>query len=94
MAAIFGGGGGGQGGGRIGDVGQFPLEQWFFEMPPCTRYWTSAAVLTAILAQCKVVNPLQLYYSFRAVYVKSQVRVISLPLCSPPCAPKKKNRKL
>jgi Derlin-2/3 len=67
MAAILGGDGG------IGEIGQFPLEQWFFEMPPCTRYWTTATVLTAILTQCKIVNPLQLYYSFRAVYVRSQV---------------------
>lgn len=70
MAAILGGDGGG--GGGIGEIGQFPLEQWFFEMPPCTRYWTTATVLTAILTQCKIINPLQLYYSFRAVYVKSQ----------------------
>lgn len=70
MAALLGGDGGG---GGIGEIGQFPLEQWFFEMPPCTRYWTTATVLTAILTQCKIVNPLQLYYSFRAVYVRSQV---------------------
>ena len=66
MAAILGGDGG------IGEIGQFPLEQWFFDMPPCTRYWTTATVITALLTQCKIVNPLQLYYSFRAVYVKSQ----------------------
>ncbi|KAF7507037.1 hypothetical protein GJ744_010965 [Endocarpon pusillum] len=70
MAAILGGDGGG--GGGLGEMGQFPLEQWFFEMPPCTRYWTTATVLTAVLTQCKIVNPLQLYYSFRAVYVRSQ----------------------
>ncbi len=47
-------------------------------MPPCTRYWTTATVLTAVLTQCKIVNPLQLYYSFRAVYVRSQVSCPSL----------------
>lgn len=64
MAAIWGNG---------GQVGQFPLEQWFYEMPPCTRWWTTATVATSVLVQCKVITPLQLFYSFRSVYVKSQV---------------------
>ncbi|PGH09923.1 hypothetical protein AJ79_05539 [Helicocarpus griseus UAMH5409] len=63
MAAIW-------GNGRPG--GQFPLEQWFFEMPPCTRWWTAATVATSILVQCDVITPFQLFYSFRSVYVKSQ----------------------
>lgn len=57
-----------------GQIGQFPLEQWFYEMPPCTRWWTTATVVTSILVQCKILTPFQLFYSFRAVYVKSQVR--------------------
>jgi Derlin-2/3 len=65
------GGGGDEG---FGQLGQFPLEQWFFEMPPCTRYWTTATVITSILLQCKVITPFQLFYSWRAVYYKSQVR--------------------
>ncbi|OAX77460.1 hypothetical protein ACJ72_08241 [Emergomyces africanus] len=60
---IPGGGGGGA---------QFPLEQWFFEMPPCTRWWTAATLATSVLIQCGVVTPFQLFYSFRAVFVKSQ----------------------
>lgn len=64
----FGGGFGG------GGAGGFPLEQWFYEMPVCTRYWTTATVITSILLQCKVISPLQLFYTFRAVYYKSQVR--------------------
>ncbi|EEH22189.2 hypothetical protein PABG_04400 [Paracoccidioides brasiliensis Pb03] len=52
--------------------GQFPLEQWFYEMPPCTRWWTVATVVTSILVQCDVVTPFQLFYSFRSVYIKSQ----------------------
>ena len=68
MAAILGGGDEG-----FGQIGQFPLEQWFFEMPPCTRYWTTATVITSILLQCKVITPFQLFYSWRAVYYKSQV---------------------
>jgi len=67
MAAILGGGED-----ALGQLGQFPLEQWFFEMPPCTRYWTTATVITSVLLQCKVITPFQLFYSFRAVYYKSQ----------------------
>lgn len=64
------GGGGGIGGG----AGQFPLEQWFYEMPVCTRLWTTATVATSILVQCQIITPFQLFYSFRAVAFKSQVR--------------------
>lgn len=76
MAALLGGGAGG-GDDALGQLGQFPLEQWFFEMPPCTRYWTTATVITSILLQCKVITPFQLFYSFRAVYYKSQVKTNS-----------------
>ena len=81
MAALLGGGDGG-----MGQIGQFPLEQWFFEMPPCTRYWTTATVITSILIQCKVLTPFQLFYSFRSVYYKSQVRrpcSLPWPLANP-----------
>ncbi|PKY06852.1 putative ER-associated proteolytic system protein Der1 [Aspergillus campestris IBT 28561] len=63
MAAIWGNGAQG---------GQFPLEQWFYEMPPVTRWWTAATVATAVMVQCHILTPFQLFYSFRAVYVKSQ----------------------
>lgn len=69
MAAIWGNGGQG---------GQFPLEQWFYEMPPVTRWWTVATVATSVLVQCHIVTPFQLFYSFRAVYVKSQVSPASV----------------
>lgn len=64
MAAIWGNG---------RQAGQFPLEQWFYEMPPVTRWWTAATVATSVLVQCNIVTPFQLFYSFRAVYFKSQV---------------------
>ena len=67
-------GGGGAGGGGGGGVGQFPLEQWFYEMPVCTRWWTTATIATSVLVQCHVITPFQLFYSFRAVFVKNQVR--------------------
>ncbi|MCJ1309923.1 hypothetical protein MMC25_003584 [Agyrium rufum] len=64
---MFGVGGGGAEGG-----GQFPLEQWFYEMPLCTRWWTTATVATSVLVQCKVVTPFQLFYSYRSVFIKNQ----------------------
>ncbi|KXT16940.1 hypothetical protein AC579_7404 [Pseudocercospora musae] len=65
MAAVINGGG-------DGALGQLPLEQWFFEMPVCTRWWTTATVITGILVQCQVLTPFQLFYSFRAVFHKQQ----------------------
>lgn len=69
MDQMMGGGDGGMG----GQAG-FPLEMWFWEMPLCTRWWTTATVLTSALVQCQIVTPFQLFYSFRAVFVKNQVR--------------------
>lgn len=65
------------------DGGRLPLEAWFWEMPMCTRWWTAATVLTSALVQCRIVTPFQLFYSFRAVFVKSQVspRLDALPYC-------------
>lgn len=76
------------GGGGGGAAGQFPLEQWFYEMPVCTRWWTAATVATSLLVQCHIITPFQLFYSFRAVFIKNQVsrslRISSpLPLISP-----------
>lgn len=65
MNDVVNGGGGG--------VGQFPLEQWFYEMPVCTRWWVSATLATSVLVQCQIITPFQLFYSYRAVFVKDQV---------------------
>jgi Derlin-2/3 len=53
-------------------AGQFPLEQWFYEMPLCTRTWTTAAVITSILVQCRIISPFNLFYSFRTVFHRAQ----------------------
>lgn len=63
--------------GAMGAQAGFPLETWFWEMPLCTRWWTTATVLTSALVQCQIVTPFQLFYSFRAVFYKNQV-------CYPP----------
>ena len=57
----------------FGQIGQFPIEQWYWEMPICTRLWVTATAITSVLVQCKVLTAFQLFYSFRAVYLKSQV---------------------
>lgn len=64
---------GGGDGGIVGQAG-FPLEQWFWEMPVCTRLWTTATVITSVMVQCQIITPFQLFYSFRAVFGKYQVR--------------------
>lgn len=50
-----------------------PLEQWFFDVPIVTRWWTSAVVTTSVLCQCNLVNPFQLFLSFQTVWGKRQV---------------------
>jgi Derlin-2/3 len=60
-------------GGDIGGGGQFPLEQWFYEMPVCTRWWTAATLVTSVLVQCRVVTPFELFYDYRAVFHRDQV---------------------
>jgi hypothetical protein len=63
-----------QGGdGVMGGVGGFPLEQWFYEMPVCTRWWMTAALSASVLVQCHIISPFQLFYSVRTVFLKSQV---------------------
>lgn len=56
----------------MGEGERFPLAEWFWEMPICTRWWTTATVLASGLVQCQLVTPFQLFYSYRAVFVKSQ----------------------
>ncbi|KAJ4302637.1 hypothetical protein N0V90_001526 [Kalmusia sp. IMI 367209] len=58
--------------GGDGMMGQFPLEQWFYEMPVCTRWWMTAALSASVLVQCHILSPFQLFYSFRTVFVRSQ----------------------
>jgi Derlin-2/3 len=50
----------------------------YIQMPLCTRWWTTATVLTSALVQCQIVTPFQLFYSFRAVFVKYQAS-LNLP---------------
>jgi Derlin-2/3 len=60
------------GGGAEGGLG-FPLEEWFFNMPFCTRWWITGIVMTSFLVQSGVVSPFHLFYSARAVFKKGQV---------------------
>lgn len=54
-------------------MGGFPLEQWFYEMPVCTRWWMTVALSASVLVQCHIISPFQLFYSVRAVFFRSQV---------------------
>lgn len=70
----------GQGQGGFGGQAGFPLETWFWEMPVCTRLWTTSTVIMAILVQCDVVYPLRLFYTFKSAFLKQQVRLTSTSL--------------
>jgi Derlin-2/3 len=69
-------------GGDDFNAGGFPLEQWFYEMPVCTRWWTTATVATSVLVQCEIITPFQLFYSFNTVFMRNQVRHIVAPSTS------------
>lgn len=70
--------------GMMGEGGRFPLEEWFWEMPICTRWWTTATVLTSALVQCQIVNAFQLFYSYRSVFINGQVREYPCPVALVP----------
>lgn len=66
---------------QVMDGGLVPLEQWFWETPICTRWWTTATFAISILVQCQILTPFQLFYSYRSVFVKGQA---SFPLSYSP----------
>jgi Derlin-2/3 len=67
------------------DAARLPLEAWYFDVPIVTRAFITASVLTSIAVvlsngmtisnakQCDVVSLYQLFYSWRAAFVKAQV---------------------
>ncbi len=69
---------------QVMDGGLVPLEQWFWETPICTRWWTTATFAISALVQFKILTPFQLFYSYRSVFIKGQVRFLRLvsPLCA------------
>jgi Derlin-2/3 len=72
----------GAGEGGLGGQHGFPLEAWFWEMPVCTRIWTSAVVLVSLLTQCDIVSEYKLYYNPKMVFERHQVS--SLPKAPAP----------
>lgn len=65
---------------------RLPLEAWYFDVPIVTRAFITASVVTSIAVvclslksefsnrkQCDVVSLYQLFYSWRAAFVKAQV---------------------
>jgi hypothetical protein len=66
--------------GGDGMMGGFPLEQWFYEMPVCTRWWMTAALSASVLVQCHIISPFQLFYSVRAVcFTVADVETVLAP---------------
>ncbi|RSH78344.1 uncharacterized protein EHS24_002064 [Apiotrichum porosum] len=49
-----------------------PIEQWFTSIPPVTRTWVLAAVGTSLLVECRVLVPLQLYFSWKSAVLNYQ----------------------
>ncbi|KDQ20915.1 hypothetical protein BOTBODRAFT_124792 [Botryobasidium botryosum FD-172 SS1] len=48
------------------------IEAWITEIPPVTRAWLGLSVILSVAAQCHLVTPLQLYFSFRSAFVNLQ----------------------
>ncbi|KAI3634726.1 hypothetical protein MIR68_007107 [Amoeboaphelidium protococcarum] len=46
---------------------QMPIEQWYFDIPPITRWYSTAVVATTFLCQIDVINPFQLYFNMDAI---------------------------
>lgn len=51
---------------------------WFLEVPPVTRAWTSAIALVSVLEQCNVVNEIQLLYNYKQVFIHHEVSTQSI----------------
>lgn len=45
----------------------FNLLSWYWEMPPVTRMYFSAALVCAVLCAVDVLSPYQLYYNYRQI---------------------------
>ena len=69
---------------------RLPFEAWYFDVPVVTRAFITASVLTSIAVvsshnsasvancqQCEVVSLYQLFYSWRAAFIKAQVALNS-----------------
>lgn len=64
---------------------RLPFEAWYFDVPVVTRAFITASVLTSIAVvqsqstlvsnpqQCDLVSLYQLFYSWRATFLKAQV---------------------
>ncbi|KAK0244004.1 Der1-like protein [Armillaria nabsnona] len=48
------------------------IEAWITQIPPVTRSWLLAAVLTSLAVQCQLLTPLQLYFSPKSAFTNLQ----------------------
>ncbi|KXS21877.1 Der1-like protein [Gonapodya prolifera JEL478] len=45
------------------DANTFPLEQWFFDIPPLTRTYVTAVVAATLACQVDLISPFHLYFN-------------------------------
>ena len=49
------------------------FQDWYLEIPPVTRGYLTASVVTTAVCALEVVSPFSLYFSARLIVVKLQV---------------------
>lgn len=52
----------------------------FWEMPPVTRMYMTASVLTTFLVQLEIISPFQLYFNPKLIFGSYQVSKIAMML--------------
>lgn len=52
---------------------QNPLEQWYHDIPPLTKIYTTATAFVALAIQFGYLTPFQLYYHPDLILYKGQV---------------------
>lgn len=56
------------------------FRQWYLEMPPVTRAYSTACFMTTLAVQLDIVSPFQLYYNPMLIWKQYQAGSIDLGL--------------
>ena len=56
------------------------FRQWYLEMPPVTRAYSTACFMTTLAVQLDIVSPFQLYYNPMLIWKQYQAGFIDLGL--------------
>ena len=54
------------------------FRQWYLEMPPVTRAYSTACFMTTLAVQLDIVSPFQLYYNPMLIWKQYQVQSINI----------------